>query len=387
VDTQTKNHNHQLLAHRRQMRSSASNLGFEQERGGRPDLSVVVPCYNEAEVLSLLNKRLMSTLERLGLDWDVIFVDDGSNDSTLSQLTAMHYAEPRFKVVSLSRNFGHQTAIAAGLEHAHGNAVAIMDADLQDPPELLFECIEKLCAGYDVAYGIRRKRKESWVKRLAYASFYRLLSLVTNVNIPLDSGDFCVMSRRVAEVLRRMPEHDAFLRGLRAWAGFRQIGVEYERAARAAGTTKYSMAKLMRLAMDGIFSFSILPLRIAIFLGLGALGLAVGWATLHVAWRIAGFRLMGHTAAELPGWTTLMCGMFFLGGLQLLILGCIGEYIGRIFNELKQRPRWVTLETLGVPGETDCSQPISEASMRRTPYFPDQEPARVRRPRPLDRAV
>jgi dolichol-phosphate mannosyltransferase len=271
-----------------------------------------------------------------------------SQDSTLAQLTAMHWEQPQFKVISLSRNFGHQAAISAGLAYASGDAVAIMDADLQDPPELLGKCLEGLEQGYDVVYAVRRKRKENVVRRACYFLFYRLLRSLTNVDIPLDSGDFCVMSRRVADVLKKMPEREAFLRGLRAWAGFRQIGIEYERAPRAAGKTKYSLTKLARLATDGIFSFSILPLRAAIFLGFGALSFAVGWAVLHLTWRIGGFRLMGHTAAELPGWTTLMCGVFLLGGLQLLILGCVGEYIGRIYTEIKQRPRWIIRELLGI---------------------------------------
>ena len=333
--------------------------GTEPESEGTPELSLVIPCYNEGDVLPLLKKRLLMSLDELRMEWETIFVDDGSTDSTLAQLATMHDEEPRFKVVSLSRNFGHQTAIAAGLEYARGNVVGILDADLQDPPELLRTCLKKLEDGYDVAYGVRRKRKENWIKCAAYAAFYRLLRLLTDVSIPLDSGDFCVMRRRVSETLRRMPERDAFLRGLRAWAGFRQVGVEYERAPRAAGKTKYSFARLARLAMDGIFSFSVLPLRVAIFFGLGALGLATGWAALHIAWRIFGFRFMGHTAAELPGWTTLLCGMLFLGGLQLLILGCIGEYIGRIFNEVKQRPRWITREVLGLPG--DPPRPLSTA--------------------------
>jgi polyisoprenyl-phosphate glycosyltransferase len=314
----------------------------------QPELSVIVPCYNEIESLLLLKERLLRVLESLGLIWEVIFVDDGSRDSTFAQLTAMHWEEPRFNVISLSRNFGQQTAISAGLTYASGEAVAVMDADLQDPPELLRPCLEKIEEGYEVVYAVRRKRKEGWLKRTSYSLFYRLLKALAEVDIPLDSGDFCVMSRRVVDVLKKMPERDAFLRGLRAWAGFRQIGIDYERGRRAAGKTKYSVTKLVRLAANGIFSFSILPLRAAIFLGMGALGCSVSWAALHLAWRLGGFRLMGHTAAELPGWTTLMCGVCLLGGLQLLILGCVGEYIGRIYMELKQRPRWITREVLGL---------------------------------------
>ena len=314
-------------------------------------LSVVIPCYNEEEVLSRLQARLFTALQELGMDWEVIFVDDGSRDTTQAQLTALHWDDPRFKVIALSRNFGHQTAISAGLAYASGEIVAIIDADLQDPPELLGQCVEKLNDGFDVVYAVRRKRKERLIKRVAYSLFYRLLRAVADAEMPLDAGDFCVMRRRVADVLRRMPEREPFIRGLRAWAGFRQTGIEYERAQRAAGKTKYSVTKLMRLATDGIFSFSILPLRASVFLGFGALVVAVAWAILHLVWRIAGFRLMGHTAAELPGWTALMCGMVFLGGLQLLILGCAGEYIGRIYMEIKHRPRWIVRKALGIERE------------------------------------
>lgn len=314
-----------------------------------PNLSVVVPCFNEGDVLGSLTARLYASLRAIELDWEVIFVDDGSTDGiTWPLLSALHEPEPRFKVVSLSRNFGHQAAISCGLAHATGDMVAILDADLQDPPELLPALLQKLQAGYDVVYALRRKRKENWFKRCAYACFYRLLRALADVDIPADTGDFCMLRRRVVDILKALPEQEAFLRGLRAWVGFRQIGIEYEREPRAAGHTKYPFSKLMRLAMDGIFSFSVLPLRLAIFLGLGAVMLALLWASLHLVWRIAGFELMGHTAAQLPGWTTLMCGMFFLGGLQLLILGCIGEYIGRIFKEVKQRPRWIVREALGL---------------------------------------
>ena len=329
--------------------SFASDLQDSQQH---PDLSIVVPCFNEGEVLLLLTARLYASLQALGLDWEVIFVDDGSDDGmTLPVLSALNEEEPRFKVVSFSRNFGHQAAISCGLAHSTGETVAIIDADLQDPPELLSSLLQKLLTGYDVVYAVRRKRKENWLKRAAYACFYRVLRFLADVDIPADTGDFCIMRRQVVDVLKMMPEQEAFLRGLRAWVGFRQIGIEYEREPRAAGDTKYPLSKMVRLAMDGIFSFSVLPLRLAIFLGLGAVILAMLWAALHLVWRIAGFEFMGHTAAQLPGWTTLMCGMFFLGGLQLLILGCIGEYIGRIFKEVKQRPRWILRETIGLAAD------------------------------------
>jgi polyisoprenyl-phosphate glycosyltransferase len=313
-----------------------------------PSLSVIIPCCNEAEVLPMLKARLLSCLDQSGLSWEVIFIDDGSTDSTLAEITALHSEEPRIKVIALSRNFGHQTAISAGLSYAAGEMVGIMDADLQDPPEVFVRMVGKLREGYDVVYAVRTNRKEDFLKRAGYALFYRLLKRFSDIDIPLDAGDFCVMNRCVAEVLKQMPERNVFLRGLRAWSGFRQTGLEYERGPRLFGKTKYSLAKLAGLGMDGIFSFSAMPLRLAIILGCFTVMFSVAWALLHVAWRVCGFRLMGHMASELPGWTTLACGMCFFAGIQLLLLGCIGEYIARIYAEVKQRPKWVIRELIGL---------------------------------------
>lgn len=313
-----------------------------------PELSLVIPCYNECDVLPLLRERLLQSLTRIGAGWEVILVDDGSQDDTFRQLTAMHTADARFKVLSFSRNFGHQTAVFAGLSYAKGNFVAVMDADLQDPPEFLLKCIDKLKEGYDVVYAVRRKRKEGMIKKICYSAFYRLLKTIAEVEIPLDSGDFCVMRQRVVEVLRNMPERHMFVRGLRAWSGFRQIGVEYNRDARAAGTTKYPLAKLARLAMDGVFAFSPLPLRIAAYVGFGSLAMALMATVFLIVWNIAGFRILGHSPSEVPGWTSLVCLMLFLNGIQFLILGIMGEFIGRIYNETKQRPRWIIRESLGI---------------------------------------
>jgi polyisoprenyl-phosphate glycosyltransferase len=318
------------------------------EPAQRVELSILVPCFNEVAVLPALQARLLKCLTDLGVAWEVVLVDDGSADKTYELLAAMHRADPRFKVVGLSRNFGHQSAIGAGLAFASGKAVAIMDADLQDPPEVLAQALAKLRDGYDVVYAIRRKRKENVFKRAAYALFYRLLTFVAEENIPLDSGDFCLMSGRVANVLRQMPERNVFLRGLRAWAGFRQIGLEYDRAARAAGEPKYNFRKLLRLAADGVFAFSLLPLRLATYLGLCAVGFSISAGVFVVVWRLCGFRFMGHTAHDLPGWTAMFGGLLFMGGVQFLMLGCLGEYIGRIYTEVKHRPRWIVRETLGL---------------------------------------
>ena len=304
-------------------------------------LSVVIPCYNEEEVLPLLTERLGKALPRLNIDWEVIFVDDGSADKTRELLEQMHSGEPRFKVLGFSRNFGHQAAVAAGIAHSSGDVVAIMDADLQDPPELLEQCLDKWRAGYSVIYAVRQKRKEGIFKKAAYAGFYRLLKTVADINIPLDSGDFCVMDRKVVDILNQMPERNIFLRGMRAWSGFKQIGLPYERQERAAGATKYPLKKLVRLALDGIFSFSTVPLRLATWLGLFTICLCLVGIMIFSAWRIFGLNLMGHVAEQLPGWTAGMVVVMFLSGIQLTMLGIMGEYMARIYDEVKGRPRWI----------------------------------------------
>lgn len=310
----------------------------------------MIPCYNEAAVLPLLRERLCQNLSRLDGVWEVILIDDGSNDDTFHQLSAMHAADQRFKVISFSRNFGHQTAVYAGLSYASGDFVAVMDADLQDPPEFLLTCIEKLKEGYDVVYAVRRRRKENLIKKLCYSAFYRLLKAIAEVEIPLDSGDFCVMRQRVVAVLRQMPERNMFVRGLRAWSGFRQAGIEYDRDARAAGETKYPFLKLVRLAMDGVIAFSPLPLRLAAYVGFGSLAVSLVGTAFLIVWKILDFPVLGQYPSEVPGWTSLVCLMLFLNGIQFLMLGVMGEFIGRIYNETKQRPRWIVREALGITG-------------------------------------
>ncbi len=317
-------------------------------RTGTPTLSVIVPCYNEAEVLPHLRERLVASLEGLGARWQVLFVDDGSIDATPAILESMHREDPRFQVISLSRNFGHQAAVAAGLTYAPGDVVAVMDADLQDPPEILAECLEHWRSGFDVVFAVRKERKEGVLLRGSYKLFYRLFRLMASVEVPLDAGDFCLMDRRVVEVLRRMPERNMFVRGMRVWTGFRQIGVPYERPARAAGETKYGFLKLLRLAMDGVFSFSTVPLRLATWLGLFIVFINALGIVYVTVWRIFGFETMGHTAEQIPGWAGALAVALFLGATQLLVLGILGEYLARIYDEVKRRPRWVVRSTLGV---------------------------------------
>jgi glycosyltransferase involved in cell wall biosynthesis len=317
-----------------------------------PELSLVIPCFNEGRVLPLLRERLIESLSRSGMTWEVILVDDGSRDDTYAQTAAMHAADPRFKVLAFSRNFGHQCAVLAGLSRATGDFVAVLDADLQDPPEFVATCVAKLKEGYDVVYAVRRQRKDNLFKRVTAAGFYRLLKAISDVEIPLDAGDFCVMRQCVVAVLRSMPEHEIYVRGLRAWSGFRQVGMEYERAARAAGETKYPLRKMVKFALNGVFAFSTLPLRLAIYLGFISLAVSLAGAALLIIWKVFNFQLFGHAPPEVRGWTSLVCLILFLGGMQFLILGLLGEFIHRIYSEVRQRPRWIVRTELGFPRES-----------------------------------
>lgn len=313
-----------------------------------PKISVIVPCFNEQDVLPRLFERLGAVAATWGMDYEIICVDDGSRDRTWELLKAQNQRDSRWRCLAFARNFGHQTAVFAGLSHAGGDYVAVMDADLQDPPEFLATCLAKLDEGYDVVYAVRRQRKDNLFKRACYAAFYRLLKFISEVEIPLDAGDFCVMRQCVVAALREMPERNVFVRGLRAWSGFRQIGLEYNRAARAAGETKYPFRKLVRLAMDGVFAFSAFPLRLATYLGFFSLTVSLGASLIVLIWKLCNWQLFGHYPSEVPGWTSLVCLVLFMGGMQFLILGVMGEFIGRIYNEVKQRPRWIIRESLGI---------------------------------------
>ena len=300
----------------------------------QPELSVVIPVFNEEENITVLHSRLTAVLEGIHIEYEIIFVDDGSNDDSRSQLKNLSVRDDRVLVVELARNFGHQVAISAGLDFARGQAVAVMDADLQDPPEVLPEFIAKWQKGYDVIYAIREQRKEGWFKRSSYALFYRLLRRVSNIDIPLDSGDFCVMDRRVVELLKSMPERSRFIRGIRSWVGLRQVGVPFERHERYAGQSKYTFGRLILLALDGLISFSYVPLRFITFLGLGVSYLSIFLAVFYFVKKL----LYGLSP---PGFATLVVSIFLLAGIQLITMGVIGEYVGRIFEEAKRRPLYV----------------------------------------------
>jgi len=315
-------------------------------------ISIVVPCYNEEQTLSCLFERLDQAAQSWDMDYEVICVDDGSSDGTFELLKRQRAVNPRWKCIALARNFGHQTAVSAGLLHCSGAAVAVLDADLQDPPEELHRFIAKWREGFEVVYAVRQKRKENVFKRLCYWAFYRLMARIVPFDLPLDSGDFCLMDRRVVAVLNSMPERQRFVRGLRAWAGFRQIGIPYERQARVAGTSKYSMTKLFKLAWDGIFSFSAMPLRLASYIGLTVSLLSLLGIVFTLAQRIFSTWFARVGLAPVPGFATIVISILFLGGVQLVCLGIVGEYIGRIYDEVKRRPHWTIRKCEGLTEQT-----------------------------------
>jgi len=269
-----------------------------------------------------------------------VFVDDSSRDSSVSLLRGLAGDDTHVLVVELARNFGHQIAISAGLDHARGHGVIIMDADLQDPPEVLPQFIDKWREGHDVVYAIRAQRKESWMKRAAYAMFYRLLQRVANIEIPLDAGDFCIMDRRVVDLLVGMPERNRFVRGIRSWVGLDQIGLAYERHARHAGKPKFTFTRLVYLALDGLVSFSYIPLRVITVLGFVVSFISIVLAIFYVIQRLT-------IGLYPPGFATLTVAIFFLAGIQLITIGVIGEYVGRIFEEVKRRPLYVVRQLSG----------------------------------------
>ncbi len=309
------------------------------------ELTFVIPLYNEEEVFDVLIQRMRSTMETAIFPCEVILVDDGSSDGTREKIESLCSVDHRFRALLLSRNFGHQRAVSAGLDHVRGRYVGILDGDLQDPPEILLEFHRKIQQGYDLVYAVRKRRKENLLKRGCYWTFYRLLRCIANIDIPLDSGDFCLLSERVVREIQAMPEHHRFLRGMRSWVGFRQIGVPYNREHRAAGKSKYSISKLFLLALDGLLTFSEAPLRLATLTGLIVATLSFLWALYVLVWRLF------NDNSELQGFATIACGMFFLGGIQLICMGILGEYIARIHNEVKRRPVYIVDRCIGFENE------------------------------------
>jgi len=311
-----------------------------------PELSIVVPVYNSAELVPQLYQRLVAVLE--GVAFEIVFVEDASPDNLAEVLRGLRRADPRVRYLRFSRNFGHQTAVTAGMDVARGRAVVVMDDDLQDPPETVPELVARWRDGFQVVYAVRRNRKESLWKRAAYGLFYRLLARLSPLGIPLDSGDFALYDRRVVEVLRAMPERSRYLRGMRVWAGFRQAGVPYERAGRAGGSSTYSLSMLLSLAASGITGFSTVPLRLSFLLGAAAALLSFLGGLFLVYLKLA-------RGVDVPGWTSLAVLLLFLSGLQLFSTGITNEYLARVFEEVKGRPLYIVEEAGGCdpgrPGE------------------------------------
>src|SRR3954467_14960914 len=337
----------------------------------RPVLSLVLPIFNEESVIPELHARLQEFLRQLGLRAEVIFVDDGSHDRSLEMLRALAAAEPRYRILSFARNFGHQAAITAGLDHARGEAVVVMDADLQDPPEVVLEMVAKWREGFDVVYGRRRTRAgETRLKLLTAKWFYRLFAAMIPIEVPLDTGDFRLMSRRVVNVLRELRETHRFVRGMVAWLGFKQTAVLYDRPARFAGETKFPVRKMLRFAIDGITSFSILPLRFATYLGILISIVSVG---------VASWAMLAHFVfhATVPGWTTVIVLVSLLAAVQLIMTGILGENIGRINEQVKARPLYVIAERIN-PAQEGVNDVPEAARLARVVSLPDPPDADLR---------
>jgi dolichol-phosphate mannosyltransferase len=314
--------------------------------GGSPVLSVVVPLFNEQETIRELHHRLAETLSSLGIPCEILLVNDGSRDATPELIRELQQADRNVAAIHLSRNFGHQAAVSAGIDHARGSAVIVMDGDLQDPPEVLPLFVARWREGFEVVYAIRQDRKEGLVKKVGYYLFYRILGAISEIDIPLDSGDFCLMDRRVVDVIKHLPEKMRFIRGLRSFVGFRQVGVAYERAARQGGKPKYTLRRLVGLGIDGLISFSSYPLRLVTYLGF----LTIVVAICMLIWVFVD-AFYNHNAPQ--GWASVIVTVLFMGSIQLFCLGIHGEYVRLIFLETKRRPTYIVRSGQEQPGDGD----------------------------------
>ena len=322
----------------------------------RPTLSIVVPCHNEAAVLPAFHVRIHAVMATVAAPFELVCVNDGSTDATLDVLLRLRAADPRVAVVNLSRNFGKEAALTAGLDHARGEAVVIIDADLQDPPELIVEMVARWREGFDVVYAQRRRRDgDTWLKRSSARGFYRVMARLGGVrlSIPRDVGDFRLMSRRATDAVLLLREHHRFMKGIFAWIGFPSVAVHYDRSPRAAGMSSWSYWKLWNLALEGITSFSTAPLRLATYVGLAVALAALGYGVFLIADTLIG-------GVQVPGYPSLMSVVLFMGGLQLMTLGMLGEYVGRVFNETKRRPLYLVERSL--PSRLDGDHAGAEAA-------------------------
>jgi len=304
----------------------------------QPTFSVVGPVYDEVETLRNFYDRVRAAMDSIGETWELVLVDDGSTDGSSDVIRDLAFEDIRIRPVLFSRNFGHQIAVTAGMDYSRGQAVVIIDTDLQDPPELIAELVEKWREGYEVVYAVRTEREgESWFKRTTAAIFYRVINRITEVDIPLDAGDFRLLDRKVVEALKKMREHHRFPRAMTAWVGFKQIGVGYKRSARQAGETKYPFRKMVRLGINAVTGFSYFPLQLATYFGFICAMLAIVAIPMVIYLRLSG-------RGELSGQATTLIAVLFLGGVQLISLGILGEYIGRLYDEAKNRPLYVLRE-------------------------------------------
>ena len=300
--------------------------------------SIIAPIYNEIDNLPELYRRVREVMDASGQPWELILVDDGSTDGSTERIRELAKADKNVRPVIFARNFGHQPAITAGWDYARGDAVIIIDADLQDPPEVILDLAAKWREGYEVVYAVRAEREgETWFKKFTAAMFYRLIHWITDVKIPIDTGDFRLMDRKVVDVLKQMKERHRFPRGMSAWVGFKQIGVEYKRAARTAGVTKYPFRKMFKLALNAITGFSYFPLQVATFFGFVSAGISILAIPVVAILRLAGSHFF-------EGQTTTLISVLFLGGVQLISLGILGEYVGRLYDEAKGRPLYIVRE-------------------------------------------
>lgn len=318
----------------------------------KPIYTIIAPIYNEIENIQVLYQRVSEVMDSTGEAWEFVMVDDGSSDGSTQAILDLKALDEKVIPVIFARNFGHQIAVTAGLDYSRGESVIIIDADLQDPPEVILDLIAKWKEGYEVVYAVRSKREgETWFKLFTAAAFYRTIQRITDVNLPMDTGDFRLLDRKVVEVMKGMREKHRFLRGMSVWVGFKQTGVEYERAERFAGETKYPLKKMFRLASDAITGFSYFPLQLATYLGFTAAGISLVLLLIVVILRLAGSQLLSGQAA-------ILIAVLFLGGVQLISLGMVGEYIGRLYDEAKDRPLYIVRKDLEV--EQDQEEEVSQ---------------------------